>query len=102
MCLRSAHIHGQLDCLDAHFCNPSGYSINARYLELDGELLGDQGFHAKGEVCLERAQVQQVRATGGRFASSTRYALHLDALRATGGVYLDRGFHSPAPCAWLA
>jgi hypothetical protein len=94
VCLRSAHIHGQLDCRHAHFYNPSGYSINARYLELDGELLGDQGFHAKGEVCLERAQVQQVRVTGGRFASSTRYALHLDALRATGGVYLDRGFHA--------
>ena len=94
VCLRSAHIHGQLDCRHAHFTNPSGCSINARYLELDGELLGDQGFHAKGEVCLERAQVQQVRATGGRFASSTRYALNLDALRATGGVYLDRGFHA--------
>ena len=49
VCLAPAHIHGQLDCRDiAHFYNPSGYSINARYLELDGELLGDQGFHAKG------------------------------------------------------
>ena len=96
VCLRSAHIHGQLDCRHGRFTNPSGYAINARYLELDGGLLCEQGFRADGEVCLERAQVQRVRATGGRFASSTLYALHLDALRALGGVYLDRGFHATA------
>ena len=96
VCLRSAHIHGQLDCRHAHLTNPSGYCINAPYLELGGELLCDQGFHAKGEVCLERAQVQHVRATGGRFTSSTQYALHLDALQARGGVYLDRGFRATA------
>lgn len=99
VCLRSAQIHGQLDCRHAHFTNPSGQSINAGYLELDGDLLCDQGFHSNGDVCLERAQVHQVRATGGRFssstasASSTPYALQLDGLRAL-GVYLDRGFHA--------
>ncbi len=96
VCLRSAHIAGQLDCRHAGFSNPSGYSINATHLVLDGELLCEQGFHAEGEVCLQWARVQRVRATGGRFDSSTPYALHMDALHAADGVYLDRGFHATA------
>ena len=96
VCLRCAQIKGQLDCRHAGFSNPSGYSINAAHLVLDGELLCEQGFHAEGEVCLQWARVKQVRATGGKFGSSTLYALHMDALHATGGVYLDRGFLASA------
>lgn len=96
VCLRSAHIKGQLDCRHARFSNPSGHSINADHLVLDGDLLCEQGFRAEGEVCLQWAQVRRVRATGGTFISSSLYALHMDALRASAGVYLDRGFHADA------
>lgn len=96
VCLRSAHVEGDVNCRHAHFLNPSGYSINAAHLLLDGEMLCEDGFSADGEVCLQWAQVQRLRATGGSFAAHTAYALHADALRAQAGIYLDRNFHATA------
>jgi hypothetical protein len=93
--LRSAHINGDLDCRHASFSHPSGYSIDASHLKLDGELLCEEGFRSDGEVCLKWAKVHRVRATGGAFhARRARYALHADALRAEAGVYLDREFRA--------
>lgn len=94
--LSSAHIEGDVNCRHAHFANPSGYTINAAHLLLDGELLCENGFTSDGEVCLQWAQVQRLRATGGTFAARSAYALHADALRAHAGVYLDRDFHATA------
>lgn len=96
VCLCSAHVEGDVNCRHAHFLNPNGYSINAAHLLLDGEMLCEDGFTSDGEVCLQWAQVQRLRATGGAFAARTAYALHADALRATAGVYLDRGFQATA------
>jgi hypothetical protein len=96
VCLRSAHVHGDVDCRHARFDHPDGLSINAAHLVVDGELLCEQGFTSNGEVLLQWAQVQRLRATGGTFASATTHALRADALRALAGVYLDRGFHATA------
>ena len=96
VCLRSAHIVGDIDCRHGRFDNPGGRSINAAHLVLDGELLCEQGFRSNGEVCLQWAQMQRLRATAGSFASDTAYALHADALRALAGVYLDRKFRATA------
>jgi hypothetical protein len=96
VCLRSAHVNGQINCRHARFSNPLGYTINADHLVVDGELLCEEGFRSVGEVCLQWAKVRRLRATGGSFRSSTRYALHADALRAEAGIYLDRGFHATA------
>ena len=96
VCLRSAHVEGQIDCRHARFSNPLGHTINADHLVVDGELLCEEGFRSAGEVCLQWAKVWRLRATGGSFRSSTTYALHADALRAEAGIYLDRGFHATA------
>lgn len=95
VCLRSSHIKGDVDCRHAHFnANGSHYSINAAHAVIDGELLCEQGFFATGEVCLHWAQVDRLRATGGRFSSETDFALHATAIRVISGAYLDRGFHA--------
>jgi len=96
VCLRSAHVVGDVDCRHGLFDNRGGLSINAAHLMVDGELLCESGFRSNGEVDLQWAQVQRLRATGGSFASDTEYALHADALRALAGVYLDRKFHATA------
>jgi hypothetical protein len=96
VCLRSAHVEGQIDCRHAHFINRRGYAINADHLVADGELLCEEGFRSEGEVCLQWAKLRRLRATGGSFRSSTTYALHADALTAEAGIYLDRGFHATA------
>jgi adhesin HecA-like repeat protein len=96
VCLRSAHIVGDVDCRHGHFDNPAGHSIDAAHLVADGEVLCEQGFRSNGEVCLQWAQVQRLRATAGSFASDTALALHADALRALAGVYLDRKFRATA------
>lgn len=92
--LWSAHIGGSLDCRQAHFDNSPNLSIDAANMVLRGEMLCEDGFTADGEVCLERADVERLRATGGTFASVTRYALHADAMTARSGVYLDKRFHA--------
>ena len=94
--LRSARIDGQLDCRRGSFSNRLGHSISADHLVVGGDVLLGKGFRADGEVCLQRADVGRLRATGGSFTSVTAYALHADALRARNGVYLDRGFHATA------
>lgn len=96
VCLCSAHVEGDVDCRHARFLNPSGYSINAAHLLLDGEMLCEDGFTSDGEVSLQWAQVQRLRATGGAFAARTAFALRADALTAKAGVYLDRGFRATA------
>jgi hypothetical protein len=109
VCLRSAHVKGDLDCRHARFDNPSGTCIDGDHLVVDGEVLlqgyhtdscapSDHGtredFRSHGEVSLRWAQVRRLRATGGKFANLAGYALHADALHAEAGVYLDRGFHA--------
>jgi hypothetical protein len=37
-----------------------------------------------------------LRATGGKFANPSGFALHVDAMHAEDGVYLDRGFEATA------
>ena len=111
VCLRSAHVQGEVNCRHARFDNPSGRSIDGGHLVVDGEILlqgyhddtlvpshygTKEDFHSDGEVCLQWAQVHRLRATGGKFASATTFALHADALRAKDGVYLDRGFKATA------
>jgi len=96
VCLRSAQIEGQLNCRRASFINPSGHSINADHIMVNGDVLLEDGFRADGEVCLQWARVGRLRATRGSFASATTYALHADAIRAGNGVYMDRGFHATA------
>jgi hypothetical protein len=109
VCLRSAHVKGDINCRHARFDNPSGRSIDGDHLLVDGEVLL-QGYHADtlaashhgtredfrsdGEVSLQWAQVHRLRATGGKFASPSGFALHADALHAADGVYLDRGFEA--------
>lgn len=96
VCLRSAHVNGQINCRHARFSNSLGYAISADHLVVDREMLCEEGFRSVGEVCLQWAKVGRLRATGGSFSSPTAYALHADALRAEAGIYLDRGFHSTA------
>ena len=107
--LRSAHVEGDINCRHAHFDNPSGRSIDGDHLVVDGEILlqgyhddnlvpshygKKEDFHSDGEVSLQWAQVHRLRATGGKFANPSGYALHADAMHAEDGVYLDRGFHA--------
>jgi hypothetical protein len=109
VCLRSAHVEGDINCRHARFDNPSGRSIDGDHLIVDGEILlqgyhddnlisshygKKEDFHSDGEVSLQWAQVHRLRATGGRFASPSGYALHADAMHAEDGVYLDRGFQA--------
>jgi hypothetical protein len=94
--LRSAHIVGDVNARHGRFDNPAGRSIDAAHIVADGEVLCEQGFRSNGEVCLQWAQVQRLRATAGTFMSATAYALHADALRALAGVYLDRKFRATA------
>jgi hypothetical protein len=109
VCLRSAHVKEDVDCRHGCFSNPSGRSIDAAHLIVEGELLLEgyhddppapahhgkyEDFHSDGEVNLQWAQVHRLRATGGKFANPTGYALHADALHAKDGIYLDRGFEA--------
>ena len=96
VCLRSAHVAGDVDCRRGSFDNRGGSSINAAHLVADGEVLCERGFRSDGEVDLRWAQLQRLRATAGSFASDTEYALRADALRALAGVYLDREFRATA------
>ena len=111
VCLRSAHVKGDINCRHARFDNPSGRSIDGDHLIVDGEILLQgyhddtlvpshygmkEDFHSDGEVCLQWAQVHRLRATGGKFANPSGFALHADALHAKDGVYLDRGFKATA------
>jgi hypothetical protein len=96
VCLRAARIQGQLNCRRASFTNPAGYSISADHIVVGGDVLLEERFCADGEVCVQWGRVGRLRATGGRFASGTTYALHADALHAQHGVYLDRGFRATA------
>ena len=111
VCLRSAHVKGDINCRHARFDNPSGRSIDGDHLIVDGEILlqgyhddtlvpshygTKEDFHSDGEVSLQWAQVHRLRATGGKFANPSGFALHADALHAKDGVYLDRGFKATA------
>ncbi|HET7015745.1 MAG TPA: hypothetical protein VFI65_17630 [Streptosporangiaceae bacterium] len=111
VCLRSARVRGDLDCSHGRFENPSGRSIDGDHLIVDGELLlqgyhddafspshygREEDFHSDGEVSLQWAQIHRLRASGGKFANPSGYALHADALHARDGVYLDRGFEATA------
>jgi hypothetical protein len=109
VCLRSAHVKGDINCRHARFDNPSGRSIDGDHLIVDGEILlqgyhddtflpshygKKEDFHSDGEVSLQWAQVHRLRATGGKFANPSGFALHADAMHAEDGVYLDRGFEA--------
>lgn len=109
VCLRSAHVKGDINCRHARFDNPSGRSIDGDHLIVDGEILlqgyhddtflpshhgKKEDFHSDGEVSLQWAQVHRLRATGGKFANPSGFALHADAMHAKDGVYLDRGFEA--------
>lgn len=109
VCLRSAHVGGDVNCRHARFDNPSGRSIDGDNLVVDGEILmegyhGDsyaashhgamEDFRSDGEVSLQRAQVHRLWASGGKFASTSGFALHAEGLHAEDGVYLDRGFEA--------
>jgi len=111
VCLRSAHVQGDVNCRHARFDNPSGRSIDGDHLVVDGEILlqgyhddtpvpahygRKEDFHSNGEVSLESAQVHRLRATGGKFANPSGFALHADAMHAEDGIYLDRGFEATA------
>jgi hypothetical protein len=111
VCLRSAHVKGDVNCRHARFDNPSGRSIDADHIIVDGEILlqgyhddtavpthygRKEDFHSDGEVSLQWAQVHRLRATGGKFANPSGIALHADAIHAEDGVYLDRGFEAVA------
>ena len=111
VCLRSAHVKGDINCRHARFDNPSGRSIDGDHLVVDGEILlqgyhddslvpshygKKEDFHSDGEVSLQWAQVHRLRATGGKFANPSGFALHADAIHAEDGVYLDRGFEATA------
>lgn len=91
--LTSADITGSLDCRRSTFQNPSGVSIDGFEMSVGSELLLEEGFVANGEVYLERAAVDRLRASGGVFRKGGgRWALHADSLCARTGVFLDRGF----------
>jgi hypothetical protein len=111
VCLRSAHVKGDINCRHARFDNPSGRSIDGDHLVVDGEILlqgyhddtlvpshhgRKEDFHSDGEISLQWAQVRRLRATGGKFANPSGFALRADAMHAEAGVYLDRGFQATA------
>jgi hypothetical protein len=111
VCLRSAHVQGDVNCRHARFDYPSGRSIDGDHIIVDGEILlqgyhddspvpahygRKEDFHSDGEVSLQWAQVHRLRATGGKFANPSGFALHADAMHAADGIYLDRGFEATA------
>jgi len=111
VCLRSAHVQGNVNCRHARFDNPSGRSIDGDHIIVDGEILlqgyhddtpvpahygRKEDFHSDGEVSLQWAQVHRLRATGGKFANPSGFALRADFIHAADGIYLDRGFEATA------
>src|SRR5262249_34717208 len=95
--LHRATVNGDVRLSGSRVIPEAGYAVYAEDLRGGGTLFLDgEDFQAQGEVCLQRAQVGRLRATGGTFTSATTYALRADALLARNGVYLDRGFRATA------
>jgi len=92
--LVSAHVDGDLDLSQALCSNPAGYSINASWLVVGGELLCLRGFRAEGEVFLQWAQLRALRATGASFINDGGNAITADGARVATGLFLDKGLHA--------
>jgi hypothetical protein len=89
--LTSAHVDGDLNLNGAMCCNPGGCSIDASWLVVGGELLCQEGFSAEGEVFLQWAQLQALRATKATFTNDGGMAINADGARIATGVFLDVG-----------
>ena len=91
--LTSAHVDGELNLSHALCSNPGKgrRSINASSLVVGGELLCLDGFRAEGEVCLQWAQLQALRATGASFVNDGGNAITADGARVAAGLFLNQG-----------
>jgi hypothetical protein len=104
-----AEIGGDLSCDGGKFQNPptagvpgSGMALNAEAIKVTGSVLLRNGFAAEGGVRLFAAQIgRNVECDSGKFQNPASaeipgggWALHAEAIKVSGGVFLRNNFSS--------
>ncbi len=105
--LLGAEIGGDLNCVRGTFKNPaqkdvegSGDALSADGIKVRGDVFLNDGFHAEGEVRLLGAEIGGVLACvrgtiknpAQKDVPGSGIALNADAIKVTGGVFLNDGF----------
>lgn len=91
--LCGAKIGGSLDCVGAHFFNPTKIALNANTAQIEGDVFLKDGFKAEGEVTLVGARIKgNLECDNAEFVASERDALSPNSAKIDGNVYLSEGF----------
>ncbi len=87
--LLGSTIGKELSCINGHFINSDGHSLNAEGLTVDGSVFLCNGFSSKGEVNLAGASIRgNLECNKGNFINPEGYALAADRLKVNGSVFL--------------
>ena len=101
--LMSAHIKGDFDCRETRLHHPEERSLDGTHLTVEGELIWENNFKAKGEVCLQWAHLKALRGTGASLSASPQgCALDAEGLHVADDILLDGRFKALGEVRLLA
>ncbi|MET7716291.1 hypothetical protein [Streptomyces sp. NPDC005407] len=92
--LESSHIGGDLDCAAAEITAHDLVCLNGRHLHVNGEIIFRGSIFTEGEVNLQWAHANSLRATGATLRNEHKCALRADGLHVAGDIFLDEGFNA--------
>lgn len=92
--LASSHIGGNLDCEKVEVNARDRVCLSGPYLHVNGEIIFTEGAFKDGEVILEWAHAESLRATSATLRNSYGRALRADGLHVDGDIFLDEGFNA--------
>jgi hypothetical protein len=97
--MAGARIGGQLNCREGRFVNPASagdpraVALNLVGIDVSDSVLLHRGFHAEGQVRLNRARIGGLlECSGGTFLNPGGYSLFARATRVGAGVLFGIGF----------
>jgi len=90
-CFFSEDIHLVLSTVrELDFTGSYAKNIKAEYVQVKGSVKFNDGFTAKGEVCLAGARIGgDLECAGGRFLKKDGYAINADRITVAGSVFLQ-------------
>ena len=93
--LGGAKIANSFSCAGGNFENAKGDALNADGAEISGNVVFDQGFHARGAVRLRAAKIAgNLACRDGTFENVGGVALQADGAKIGGTMFPDQGFRA--------
>ncbi|NUK22765.1 hypothetical protein [Streptomyces lunaelactis] len=90
--LESSQIGGDLNCAATEITAHDLVCLNGRHLHVSGEIIFRGSIFNRGEVNLQWAHAESLRATSATLVNSGGCALRADGLHVAGDIFLDEGF----------